>query len=917
MDGITKIIVKVGKKSQVKFSHSKVYRAITYDDLVKTHKKYNDCNIVVIESIDKDEQTAIKEFIVDFRKQDRKNTVLFFIPNDDEVTSGIADELDYNIYLTLSDLYRTIYDTFSINVSTLLEDKRRINSEAVQDTMPEGITDIFGDISADASNAIQDDINSFDEGKIQEVKQEEPEEISEEQQKEIIEQEIEKESQELQKNIQKQQEQEQEKESEEQKKTKKAEKVTLDKAETPQEKTKTSESKKEASSKKESDTTIIDSASQDMIDNLKTQLRDAKYDYSVLLKDMKSANTRILDLEKIINVIKDEKEAILDKFNGINENSVLEDPISLTEYKALQTNIEDCNRTIKELQSTVESLRDTIEEKEGTILDRDQTISDMQTSLNETKLSLDSINESIESGEIHKDIVAEYEKKLNDMLVAKDNMQAQMDAMAEEANSLNSLVSDTSYRADQEAEARLEVLDLLVAAIDKIGELSKTINDFNKVKAQLNTKINNLTEKDKNNSGIIKEQSEKIHTLEDSLEETSKRLELSSNYAESEKSQLSNSISELSAQLDVATEQLKQKEEQYNKLVAASGMDEHGASALLETNKTLETTTRTLREQLSAAKMEVDKLKKANAESTSIANSYKSQNKQLNDTINILTQAGAQGGAGAIAGVNAGTLLKPIKYQGQARIVPVFGSGSFGITTTAMSLAYKLCATSKVLYMDFDMVTPKADAWFSKLPLCQNVPGVNSNDRRMTALGIFYEIGLQTFVTYADNILKDCEKTKGGGLDYLSGVYYRVDSMKILTSDYTTLFNFLGSRYQYIVVDLGKLGCSDIGDQLIKVITDISVNNVAVTTYDRFEVRNFKAKLVENKINMNNMAWLLNMCETTTVDDKIKQILAPSNYGLLLKDMSIYGTRQKFTRNNVNKDKLELFINSAVFGKRK
>jgi len=231
----------------------------------------------------------------------------------------------------------------------------------------------------------------------------------------------------------------------------------------------------------------------------------------------------------------------------------------------------------------------------------------------------------------------------------------------------------------------------------------------------------------------------------------------------------------------------------------------------------------------------------------------------------------------------------------------------------AMSLTHKLCTTSKVLYMDFDLVAPKADSWFAKMPICQRVPGINRNDRRMSALGIFYEMGVQAFIANIDNIIEKCDRTKGGGIDYMSGVYYKVDNMKVTTADYSALFNFLSTRYQYIVVDMGRLGSSDINDQLIKIISEIAYKSVVVTTCDRFETRDFRTKLLDTKIDLNKVAWLLNMCDTTNIDDKIKSNVSPAKFGMLIKDINMYGIREKFTRNKLNKDKLDLFINSVLF----
>ena len=53
------------------------------------------------------------------------------------------------------------------------------------------------------------------------------------------------------------------------------------------------------------------------------------------------------------------------------------------------------------------------------------------------------------------------------------------------------------------------------------------------------------------------------------------------------------------------------------------------------------------------------------------------------------------------------------------------------------------------------------------------------------------------------------------------------------------------------------------------------------------------------------------------IDEKTKDIIKPAQYGIILTDTALYGAREKFTRNKLNKDKFELFINSVLFSSRR
>lgn len=853
-----KIIVKVGKKSKVKFSHSKVFRAVTVGELDGLTNKYDDCHIVVIEGIYKEEEASLKKFVGDFKARDNKNEVLFFIPDNDEITQGVADELDYSIYLTLGDLYTVIYNTFGINVSTLIDDKKRLNSAEMQELIPDGITDIFGGLDDSDEQALTKTLESVSDDV--DITNDNNNDIDD---SDSIADEI---ADEIAKN-------------------------NID------------------------NTELISDNDSDEITRLKIQLRDAKYDYSVAVKDMKAANTRIESLENIIKSLKDEKDVMLARFNELVESTdILEDPIPLEQYNRLNETIEENENKIKELSSTIESLKNTIKDRDADIDSKIESIEKLRETIEELQSNLSTLNESIESGDIHKDIVEEYTEKINEINTERDKLVLKLNEMQSNIEGLHSKIEDLSMIADTEAILRINTFDKLKTAINKIVDLSDKLNLLKNERDELQTKFDRIYNENKENSETINNLKKEAVLLKANSDEADKRVELATKYSEEEKNKLEEQLSEIKAKLSVTEQQLNQKEAQYIQLVTASGMDANGASALVETNKTLEGITKTLREQLGAANKENESLKRKVTESNAAISSYKSQVNQLS---NAIKDAASNGGGGVAAYIGSSMLIKPINYTGKATLIPVFGSGSYGITTTAMSLATKLGATSRVLYIDFDIVSPRADAWFNIMPLCRRVPGINPQDRKMTGLGIFYELGIQVFQSNFENIVNTVDKTKGGGIDYLSGVYYRVDTIKLATSAYTELFNFIASKYQYIIVDLGRLGNSDINDRLIKIITDITDKSVCVTTSDRFDIRTFKTKLVESSIDASRIAWLINMCSSTNIDEKTKDIIKPAQYGIILTDTALYGAREKFTRNKLNKDKFELFINSVLFSGRR
>ena len=784
-----KIIVKVGKKSRVRFANSKVYRAITANDLSVLTTKHDDCQIVIIENISEDEQDAVRDFAKDFKERREGNTVLFYIPdNEDEITSGVADELDYNIYLTDSDLYKYIYDTFGINVSVYLDDKKRLNSQELSESIPEGITDIFGSIGEDADNDIANTIAAIDEAdskgiseqlgtddsasseiidepkesvisaKVYEDKTEEIESTSDIFGTDNIGNEVADTTSSLEETY-----------KEENYSTISLSKHDKEDILSVEEKADTNRDTEDRHLEVSSETISADAA--EYIEELKMQLRDAKHDYSEAVKDMREANTRIASLEDIIRLLREEKDAMEKRFNELMiSDEVLEDPISLAEYSVIKENADNLENQVLELNTTISSLKETIEAKELDINSAETSIEELKATIESLKKQLAEVHKSIESGEAFKEQADEYEEKLKHTSEEKDKIASRLVVVEEDNEKLQSDVTELTLRADDEADTRIRTFELLKATIIKIKELTDKLTSIETEKSELLSKLESTENQLQDSKEIVRSHLDTIAKLEKSVNDSDKKMELANNSSASEISQLQDRIGQLEAKLSVTEQQLKQKENQYNTLVETSGIDENGANALMETNRTLENISKTLREQLSAANTELERVKRSESEATKKVSTYKAQVVSLQKSLQSIASAGGNGFTGSVSvrAINSG--------YSQSQVITVFGSGSFGITTTAMSLAQKLAATSKVLYIDFDLVSPMADSWFKINPIINNIPGTMNGSIQNSGLGLFIEHGINIISQHMNNIIKLVNKTKGGGLHYLSGLYYRPDS---------------------------------------------------------------------------------------------------------------------------------------------
>ena len=1129
------IIIKVGKKSNMKFSHSKAYRALIPEDLDILHRSHPDCHLVIIENIKEDEEDAVRKFIQSFESESDENKVLFYIPDEDDLeTLGLADELNFDIYMTLEDIYFAMKGLgYSLDVAATLDSRREYFKEMSKAEDLEGVTDIFGGVgeiqdSIDKENIDTDKSIDKENESIEEENWQEDFDLSDTPSEDSYTSE------------------------------KKASRVSLAKDTSEEDEADlfegmgsfedelgTVEENSDSTQEVESTASDLSEADNDEIDRLRTKLRDTRYDYGMAVKDVQEANKRIEDLENVIKALKDEKKDIVDRFNAIKDNGEVFDD---ADYSELEGKLQQSTSSIAELTAELDKEKSEVE--------------NLTTGLNDKVEQLNELNSKIESGEIHAEIVADYEKKLSelsdkyndtlkkfeneqgkvneisdnsnkelelmssdltnvknerdkfkgdidrlnkqlksseekvenitkerddlkkkveslekekkDLTKERDNLKAECDGLKGERDTLKinvgdletdketltervetlekekseleqkkssiegkqaSLLSEKEKLTNEKSElanAKVKLTNEKIALEDEIRELKDRQKSIEAEKRDLENEKNSLAEKvsqlesledtsEKNEESLnekieslAKEKGhleDKLEALENEKEQLSKKVEAAEkkveaaekkadaaefakfeieetatalkkstealdrklNDKQSEIDQLKGTITNLNLQLDeckadlslandanskileqqgdvnsqhkdeidklkqqisgletklkLTNEQLEQKEQQYSVLVAQQADKSAGASALASTNQTLEIVNKTLSEQLSVANKEITALKNSRTKLTSEVKTYKDKCNQLDSALKNTVKALGSGAGNTekkeqTSNSNSNGIgyqyltVKPINYTGSAKIIPVFGCGGTGITTAAVSLASKICLTSNVLYIDMDITQASADAWFGQTPLCGGLSGLGLMDIECTGLGIFYEKGFNIFNNNLDKIIKNVEHTKGGGTDYLSGLIHRVDDERIANADYTSLFNRLGEKYTYIVVDLGRVGNSRINDSLIKAIFDISATNMAVVPQNYFSIRNFLLKVNEAKVDMHRLKLVINMCTATALDRRTKQALTSksiSKYVMLLSDQNMVCIKDTFIHNKLNRDKFAAFVNSDLF----
>jgi hypothetical protein len=248
-------------------------------------------------------------------------------------------------------------------------------------------------------------------------------------------------------------------------------------------------------------------------------------------------------------------------------------------------------------------------------------------------------------------------------------------------------------------------------------------------------------------------------------------------------------------------------------------------------------------------------------------------------------------------------------YSGRGMIIPVFGSGSYGVTTLAMSIARRI-PRARVLYMDMNLVNPKADGWFKKSPIIASLDGIADQIKR-SALGALIEKGSKYVIDNMDKVVQSGVETQlGTRVDYFSGIYTRVDNVKLSRVNFSEVLDHLGNMYDYIIADMGTVGSSEASDELMGMMNRISHKNILVTLNDSCDIRNINMKLGYIGIDLNKTIWVLNISDTTKVSDMFKHVASDIKPVVIPKDSNVQGKYIPLNRVAMLKDKIDGIVDN-------
>lgn len=622
---------------------------------------------------------------------------------------------------------------------------------------------------------------------------------------------------------------------------------------------------------------------------------------------MEESSKKIVELSKSIKSIKDERDLYHSELTRFESSDIIVEPATLSKFEEMKGRLEELKASALESSSKTS-----------------QEVSDLQDKLKKLSENLDSaLSEKMDLEGKLGELEVERDTLLKDLNEARDTS-----AQDEQIQSLSEQLAE-QQRALEEKEGQIETLETQISEnkthianinislgevkqakeglLAQLSQAEAKVAEFDRLSKALDSERETNRKLYLDNqriSSALQDRTNSLKTLQDSLDQ---KVKAAREFAEQELQAARNDSIALKAQLDMAKQKLQSVESRYSNLSEMVGLTEDGASTLVENNKTLELINQGLRKQVVELQRSVDSYNKQLIASRENIENVKAQNNKLNSQVRAFS-------SNMTGGVSVG-VIPPIHYTANARVISVVGSGSYGTTTTAFTLANYLASGSRVIYVDMDMVSAKADSWFKTSPLIQGVPGVTGGSSKSSGLGIIIDKGTNLFVTYADQIILKPVKTKNGRLDYLSGLYEKFDVLKLVSADFTQLFNYLGSCYDYIVVDCGRLGSSDINNQIIKVISDITLRTVMVTSADRIDIRNTRIEIQRARLDMHRVAWLINLAENTKTDDRVRNSISPAQYVQIPFVDDFYGQRKTFTSDRVSRERFKMFTEKCILGR--
>ena len=580
------------------------------------------------------------------------------------------------------------------------------------------------------------------------------------------------------------------------------------------------------------------------IATMKESASSSGNEVGALTAELGTERAKVAELEKQVEALEKEKAALEGSVKELNEKvETLESDKRLAsiEKESLEKKISELEGKINELNSSINSYVNKTNSLQAEVDNGKSQITALQTTLQNTEktLSEDRTNWGTERAQLKGDyegLQQRYTGVVNMIVEYKRDIMTALKEAGDETS--GGIGVDTADPV------------VILGGVKKIADgLVKAINESRSKDQLVSGAKGQIDAANAEKEAIAADRDHlrsECSTLRNERDEKNKLIDV---YV-SQISQLNGQIGQYDVQKAAEQKQLQDEVDKYKAQVSVS----QG-----EVNQ--------LRSELAGARNYSAQLSDQLVESERAVSEEKANNERLEKEMEALKQNQGVSATGGTISMNRG-------YNGRAKIIQVIGSGSYGTTTTAMTIAQRFIGR-RVLYLDLDLVSPKADSWFNINPVCDMLTDIQDPLGR-TGVAALIEQGTPYVIRNYHSIVKHKINQGNYVLDYFSGTYKTPLSSKIYTVDYSLLFNFIGNDYDYIVVDSGRLGSSDVYDSVIRTISEMAYKNVVVTTGDKFEIRTQRVKIDYTKIPLGTLVWVVNMSNSNVVGQDIKKIIGPT-----------------------------------------
>lgn len=539
---------------------------------------------------------------------------------------------------------------------------------------------------------------------------------------------------------------------------------------------------------------------------------------------------------------------------------------------------------IKELESTIGDLKEKL--NKSVIVNND--LENLRDNLVKSKNEVD--NEVIRlTSELAgtKNRIAELESNDYDGEIAR--LSKELDTYRIKASSLDKIEAKLRELTSlcDEKDNKIISLENEIHNIEKNAMDNELLKDLSKKRADTTRFLNKVYVELNNTDSLLESSNKELSETQDELKE----LQISCSSLKESLNSSSNREKELEQKIDNLEDTYKREKSISDKKIKQLGDDYSSANKQLEVYKSKIASADASLAQNNVLKTKLDATEKELSSRIAVIADKDLEIKRLKQSV----------GKKEVVTVGVDKVFSSFNYAGSAKIVTVFGGGSFGVTNTAYSIASRL--KGKVLFIDLDISNPKSDRYTKKNPMV-NVTGVPSNLYK-TGIGVLYSCGIEKFIAEYEKLSIRIITTRNTELTWISGLY---SSIKLENIDYTSDFlNYVGNMYDYIVIDSGKIGYSSLSDSLIKSLCDISHKSLVVSSNDSYTTRGISLAL--NKAKITNVGWVINLASTSIIGDKSKKNMGTNDYCILPFSNSIYGTDRPIVDDSNINGRLVTYLN--------